>query len=228
MATGKRPDPRRRKNPHQHATYLKVGNGQQECGYKAGEIFGCYGHRTYAHMPCMLDLTDGEQSCPYCAARLVPEFRAYVPIWDRDWTLRYCLIGEDHFDSTDVIPHRAQVVVSRAKNPISPLVVREEIKLVRQLPDRAPWSDKVDMLAICLTLWKDPEVVQWYSKAKPAPTSDNALSQDVVDPSEKKLKRLAKAEKKHQSEQKLSDIMAGTRLDRLLKGGASANGKHDK
>lgn len=229
MATGKKPDPKRAKAKHAHATYLKVGNGQQECGYKAGEIYGCYGHRTHAHQPCVLDITEGAISCPYCSAKMVPEWRGYLPVWDRDWTLRYCLIGEDHFPSADAIPHRAQVVISRAKNPISPLVVREELKLTRQLPDRPPWSEPVDMLSICLGLWKDAELSRWVEANKTAAKTDRAAAEvQPIDPSEKKLRRLAQSEKKHREAQKLADVMAGSRMMALLKGKANSNdnGKH--
>lgn len=95
---------------------------------------------------------------------MVPEWRGWVPLWDRDWCLRYVLINESYFPSVDAIPHRAQVMCSRAKNPISPMVVREESSMLRALPDRAPWSAPVKMLDICLTLWKCELLVRWYDK----------------------------------------------------------------
>jgi len=158
-----------RKNQHPHAEYMQCKPGQKDAGYKAGEIYGCYGHRTYAHQPCAFKLTEGEVQCQFCTAGMEAVFRAYVPLWDRDWALRYVLVGENVFESVDEIPHRAQVLVCRAKNPISPLVVREEKVLHRELPNRSPWSDEVDMLAVCLTLWKDAALTKWFKKRTPAP-----------------------------------------------------------
>lgn len=161
MATGKRPDARRRKTTHPHSTAFKVPCGTKECGYKAGEMFGCYTHRTHAAQPCVFDLTSGALQCPFCETNQASEWRGYVPIWDRDFTLRHALIGEAYFESVDLIPWHAQVVLSRAKNPISPLVIREEKMLTRELPNKAPWKDNVNMLAVCLTLWRNDALTRW-------------------------------------------------------------------
>jgi hypothetical protein len=112
-------------------------------------------------------MTETELQCPYCAAGLIPEWRGYVPLWDRDWVLRYVLIGEELFESVDIIPHRAQVKITRAKNPISPLVVRQETMLTRPLPDDEKFRVAVDMLAICLTLWKCDALTQWFRRNPP-------------------------------------------------------------
>lgn len=174
MATGRRPDPKRRKTTHVHASYLKCGNGESHPGWKAGEVFGCYGHRTAAQQPCVSDLTNDELPCPFCTSGLEPMWRGYVPIWDRDWTLRYVLIGEDVFDSVDSIPHRGRLTVCRHKNPISPLVVRPEEKpvLLRELPERAPWTTPIDMLAVCLTLWKHAALTAWVEADRAKRPSD--------------------------------------------------------
>lgn len=175
MGRGQAPDPRKRKNTHPHATYLKVGNGCKEPGYMAGPVFGCYGHRTSAHKPCVELITQGELTCALCAAGWEAEWRGYVGIWDRDWTLRYALIGEDYYPSVDAIPHREQVVCSRGKNAISPLVIRTEKLLTREIPNRSPWDVEIDMLEICLSLWKDGPLAAWFTKQKtlkPAKTED--------------------------------------------------------
>jgi hypothetical protein len=166
MGTGKKPQNRPGQKARVHATYLKVACGSQECGYKAGELHGVEGHRTYAHQPCCAAITGGAIDCAYCAAGLQAEWRGYVPLWDRDWTLRYVLIGPEIFESVDIIPRSSQVVVSRAKNPISPLVIRQETKLVRSLPDKEPWTQAVDMEEICLTLWKLPALTAWVMKER--------------------------------------------------------------
>ena len=164
MSTGRRPDPRRKKSATIHGTYLKVPNGGKEVGYLAGELYGCYGHRTHAHQPCLHDLTEGALTCQYCAAGMVPDWRGYVPLWDRDYTLRYVLIGEEYYESVNMIPHRAQIVVTRAKNPISPLVIRAgELVLTRGLPDREPWASEVDMSALCRVLWKCGALDAWWA-----------------------------------------------------------------
>lgn len=159
MATGRRPkkDPLKARAPH--ATFLQVKNGAKEAGYKAGPVFGVNGHRTHAHQPCKFDLSDGKLQCPYCEAGLETQWRGYLPIWDRDWMLRYVLIGEELLASVDAIPHRAQVVVSRAKNPISPLIVRHELSLTRELPSASPWKDEVDIAAVCCMLWRSPDLI---------------------------------------------------------------------
>lgn len=167
MATGKRPDPRRRKTRHPHSNNFTVKCGEKHPGYKAGEMFGCYTHRTFAAQPCIYDITNGALQCPYCAAGLIPEWRGYVPIWDRDWALRHALIGEAYFETVDVIPFHAQVELSRGKNPISPLVIRQQAGMLRELPQRDPWKLEVNMLAVCLTLWKCDALTQWVEKNQP-------------------------------------------------------------
>jgi hypothetical protein len=167
MATGKKPDPRRKKTHSPHATYLNVKNGEKHGAYKAGELYGCYTHRTHACQPCVSDITDDALECPFCKSGMIPEWRGYVPLWDRDWTLRYVLIGEEFFATTDVIAWHAKVSVSRAKNPISPLVIREEAMLTRDLPNALPWKAEVSALAICLTLWKHDALNHWMSETKP-------------------------------------------------------------
>lgn len=177
MATGRKPDPRRRKAKHVHATNFKIANGTKDHGYLAGELFGCYGHRTHAQQPCHSDLTNDALKCPLCTAGIPAVWRGYVPLWDRDWTLRYVLIGEDYFASVDTIKHGEQVELSRAKNPISPLVLRPGVGLVRKLPNEAPWNVPVNMFDICLTLWQCDPLNQWFARnPRPASTSDNTLS----------------------------------------------------
>lgn len=185
MASGKKPDPRKRKTSHPHATYLKVANGEKHPGYMAGELYGCYTHRTHSAQPCLSDLTNDALECPYCRSGMVPEWRGYVPIWDRDWTLRYVLIGEDLFASVDVIPLHAQVVCSRAKNPISPLIVRQEVGLTRELPARDPWKQPVFMLPICLTLWKCAELTAWmhnHHQPKMVPSAEKVIGAQAPPP----------------------------------------------
>jgi hypothetical protein len=166
MATGRKPNSRPGEKKKIHATHFKVPNGGMECGYKAGDMHGVNGHRTHAHQPCLKLYTNGEMECPYCNAGLEPMWRGYVPVWDRDWTLRYALIGEEIFESVDIIPRGAQVVLTRAKNPISPLVIRQETKLVRSLPDKEPWTQPVCMEDICLLLWKLPALTAWVHRER--------------------------------------------------------------
>lgn len=161
MATGKKPDPSKRKCIAPHSNYFKCDNGKKLGAYMAGELYGCETHRTFATQPCVASISDNALPCLMCHGGMVPEWRGYVPLWDCDWTLHHALINRDYFDTVDAIPHRAKVSVSRAKNPISPLVIRDEPMLVRELPNRAPWNEKVDMLAVCLTLWKNPDLTRW-------------------------------------------------------------------
>jgi len=178
MATGAKPDPGKRKTGSLHASYLRVANGQQERGYKAGEVYGCFGHRTYVHKPCAREITSSELPCAFCAAGLVPEWRGFLPLWDRDWGLRYVLIGYDYFETADAIPFRAQLTVTRHKNPISPVVPRAEKCLTRELPEKAPWNEPIDMELLCLTLWKEPALEKWIlaDRLTRVSTSDNPLS----------------------------------------------------
>jgi hypothetical protein len=152
---------------------MKVGNGAKEACYKAGEMYGAEGHRTSAHQPCCFAITGGELQCPYCAAGLDRMWRGYLPVWDRDWTLRYALIGADHVATTDAIPHRAQMILIRAKNPISPLVAREEMCLTRALPDASPWNTPIDMELICMVLWKVPDLTRWIMARRAKDAREN-------------------------------------------------------
>lgn len=161
MATGRKPARKKTDSARIYARHLKVGNGAEERGYLAGPMHGVNGHRTHAHQPCLADYTDGALQCAYCAAGLELQWRGYVPLWDRDWVLRYALVGQDVAESVDAIPHGQQVKVTRAKNPISPLVIRAEQCLTRALPTHAPYSAPVDMELICLTLWKCEQLDQW-------------------------------------------------------------------
>jgi hypothetical protein len=180
MATGKRPDPARRKTLHPHSTAFKVPCGTKDSGYKAGELYGCYTHRTFAAQPCVADITNGALQCPLCAANVNCEWRGYVPIWDRDFTLRHVLIGEAYFESVDAIPFHAQVTLSRAKNPISPLVIREEPSTFRALPNKSPWNCEVCMMAVCLTLWKNDALTKWCEANQPLALRRNVNAPPVV------------------------------------------------
>lgn len=173
MATGKQPRKKKTDAQRLYSRTLKVPCGTEERGYMAGTPHGVNGHRTHAHQPCLADYTDGELQCPYCAAGLETIWRAYVPIWDRDWSLRHALIGQDIAESVDAIPHGHQVRITRAKNPISPLVIRAEQCLTRALPTHAPYSAPVDVELICLTLWKCDALDQWVlsRRAKGLPTA---------------------------------------------------------
>lgn len=164
MATGRKPASGRKKTNQPHATNLKVPNGGKEAAYKAGEMHGVNGHRTHAHQPCVWDISEGELKCPYCEAGLDLVWRGYVPLWDRDWTLRYVLVNDEYLYSVDAIPIRAQVVVTRAKNPISPIVVREEKHGFKALPDTPPFNVDMCMRDICLLLWKNELLNRWYAK----------------------------------------------------------------
>jgi len=174
MSTGKRPKACPGVKPTIHASHLAVGNGQQERGYKAGAMHGVNGHRTHAHQPCLRDYTDGELTCPYCEAGVELQWRGYVPVWDRDWALRYVLVGPDVMESADCILRGEQITINRAKSMRSPLIVRAETCLTRSLPDKAPWNQEVNMEDICLLLWKLPALSLWVRTTRGR--SDNALS----------------------------------------------------
>jgi hypothetical protein len=181
MSKGQRPDPRKRKTGAPRSTHFKVANGRTELGYKAGDMYGCYGHRLGAHQPCMIELTGGELQCPLCTAGLDKVWRGYVPCWDRDFTLKHALIGEDYFESVDMIPHRAQIILTRDKAPISPLVIRAgDVATLRELPNKLPWTQEIDMYAICRVLWKNPAVDAWYATTHGAPAGPVGDSAPLV------------------------------------------------
>lgn len=232
MATGRKPASGRKKTNQPHATNLKVPNGGKEAAYKAGEMHGVNGHRTHAHQPCVWDISEGELKCPYCEAGLDLVWRGYVPLWDRDWTLRYVLVNDEYLYSVDAIPIRAQVVVSRAKNPISPIVVREEKHGFKALPDTPPFNVDVCMRDICLLLWKNELLNRWYAKTdvsqlmaslpKPIGMKMPAKANPPID----QAARLAR----HEAEVKAQEVgdaeQLGTMINRLIK--PSPNGKADK
>lgn len=174
MGSGKKPKDAPGTKAAIHASHLAVNNGQQERGYKAGAMHGVNGHRTHAHQPCLRDYTDGELQCPYCEAGVELQWRGYMPVWDRDWALRYVLIGRDTMESVDCILRAEQITINRAKSMRSPLIVRAETCLTRALPDKAPWNAEVCMEDICLLLWKLPVLALWVRSTRSK--SDNAVS----------------------------------------------------
>jgi hypothetical protein len=230
MAKGKPPDPRKKKIQQTHATYLPVASGAKEPGYKAGELFGCYGHRTSANQPCVFDITDGALQCPFCAANMDPVWRGYVPVWDRDWALRYVLVNEEYFVSVDAIPVGAQVLILRGKNKISPLVIRQEVCLTRPLPDQAPFNKPVNMFAVCQLLWKNAALNKWAAEQDARGlVADVAKVVEAPKPVAEKfakspIERLKEAEEKHLREQAEQEEHAGEIMNRLLK--PARNGKN--
>lgn len=232
MATGRKPASGRKKNTQPHATHLKVPNGGKEAGYKAGEMFGVNGHRTHAHQPCVFDLTEGELQCPYCAAGLDLVWRGYVPVWDRDWTLRYVLVNEEYFCSADAIPIRAQVIASRGKNPISPIVLREEKHGFKALPDAPPYNTDICMRDICLLLWKNEPLNRWYAKTDVAklmeslPKPIGMKMPTKAKPADDQAARLARHDAEVKAHEAGEVEQVGNVINRLIK--PSANGKADK
>lgn len=185
MGTGKRPKGGSGKEPMIHATNLAVANGQTERGWKAGALHGVNGHRTFAHQPCIDDYTDGALKCPYCATGQEVVWRGYVPVWDRDWCLRYAIVGKDVEESVDCIQRGEPVSVSRAKSMRSPLIVRPEQNTFRALPDKAPYNAEVCMEDICLLLWKLPVLALWVRTSRSK--SDKPLS--LTPTAKKELKK---------------------------------------
>lgn len=179
MSTGKKPDPQRKKSSAPHSTYLKVDNGKKVGAYLAGELYGCYTHRTHSAQPCVSSITDDVLTCALCAGGLIPEWRGYVPLWDADWTLRHVLINEEYYESVNAISFRAKVAVSRDRNKISPLVIREEVMLTREIPNRAPWAAPVKMLSVCLVLWKNAELSNYFAKFN-GPSGDELVAREGI------------------------------------------------
>lgn len=234
MARGKKPDPSRKKNCAPHSNYFKCDNGKKLGAYIAGEMYGCETHRTFATQPCVASITDDALPCVMCQGGLIPEWRGYVPLWDCDWTLHHALINKDYCETVDCIPHRAKVSVSRAKNPISPLVIRDEPMLTRELPNRAPWSLKVNMLAVCLTLWKNPDLVRWFEINRPDELKiETEVVAPVVAPAPvAKQSKPAAVVKPYQGATSPADTpdtiaATGARIMNRLKERAAKNGKHD-
>lgn len=192
-------------------------------------MHGVNGHRAGTHQPCVWDLTEGKSQCPFCAAKLPLVWRGYVPLWDRDWALRYVLINQEYMLSVDAIPRGSQVVIYRAKNPISPLIIREEKHGFRALPDKPPFTTPIDMRQICQLLWQNDVVNRWYADLdsqaiKAAVATDFKLPKAVKEvPAKDQLARLAEAEAKHLREQAEGEEKAGEIINRLLK--PSKNGK---
>lgn len=166
MGRGRRPDPRKRKVAHASSTYLEVPNKTKAGGWKAGEVYGLYCHHVGNTKPCADDVTNGGLECSYCKLGIDQVFRAYLPLWDRDYNLRHVLIGQDVFEAADRIPFRHTMTLSRALASRAPLVVNDEPLFVRLLPDGPPWNAPVDMLTICLTLWNDDPITQWLKLEK--------------------------------------------------------------
>lgn len=176
MAKGQRPDPRKRKSVHAHSTYLEVKNGTKVGGWKAGELYGCYAHHVGHTKPCVDSITEGALKCTLCEAGFPQVFRAYLPLWDREYQLRHVLIGEEFFEATDRIAFRHPLTLSRVASMRSPLKCSDEPMMVRALPDGSPWDKEVEMLSVCLTIWKDETLARWVNLDKSIKASDNPLS----------------------------------------------------
>jgi hypothetical protein len=227
MSKGQKPDPRRKKTSTPSASYWRVPNGGKEIGYLAGQVYGCYGHRVNHHKPCLIELTGGEVACPWCGVMDV-EWRGYVPVWDQDWTLKYCLIPEDYLESVDMIPHRARIVGTRAPAKMSPIVIRTaELPSLRPLPDRVPYTVEIDMYAIARKLWKIPALDAWYARTQ---VVDNGRSVGAppLDPSDFSVMNKAAVnrvnemeETRLRNEQAARDHAAGKPLNHT-----NGNGKH--
>lgn len=235
MARGKKPDPSKQKTSAPHTRNFKVDNGKTLGAYIAGEMYGCETHRTFAAQPCLASLTEDALPCPFCSSGLISEWRGYVPLWDRDWTLHHALINKDYCETVDCIPWRAKVSVSRNKNPISPLVIRDEPMLTRELPNRAPWSLKVNMLAVCLTLWKQPELTRWFEKHHPEELVIQTEAVEVVPAPTPVLKKKQPAAvvKPYAPAAGPADTPetiheTGTRILNRLKERAATNGNHKR
>lgn len=226
MPRGKAPDPRKRKTRHPDAQNFKIPNGKEEAAHLAGEMYGCETHRTDTSKPCVQAITEGKLRCPYCADGLESVWRGYVPLWDRDWALRYALIGKTIYDSVAVIEVGAQVVVSRAKNPISPLIVREQNHTLRSLPKRSPWSEPIEMIEVCLTLWQHEALANWFAKHPEAKlTIDTTeFAKEVADPGLKRMQNLMAKEERERVESELLDDSISKTINRVFKPAQSANG----
>lgn len=226
MATGRKP----RKTAHEirtpHTRYLQVANGATELGYKAGEVFGVNGHHVGTHKPCVHDLTEGKQQCAYCGSGFPLVFRGYLPVWDRDFTLRYVLICEDILESVDAIPFREQITMSRAKNKISPLIVRHERRLTRDLPVKEDWQKPIDMGPICCVLWKTPELYPFCVASTPTPTQKTVAVTDKGKPFSPMMQQAAKKNGAAVKPLDEEDVIAPLKnaLERMK--AVSPNGKH--
>lgn len=161
MTTGRRPDPKRRKNKAPYSRYLKVEAGKSYGGWMAGEVFGCYSHRSGETKPCRANVTEDALKCPFCEAQQDAVWRGWVPLWDEDWNLRHAVINEDQLPTVEVIDFRAKIVLSKDKNPASPTTVREKVQVNRELSTDAQFLTPVVMLDVCLTLWKDSALAIW-------------------------------------------------------------------
>lgn len=229
MATGRKPSPGRKKNCVPHATHLKVPNGGKEHGFKAGELYGVNGHRTHAHQPCVWDISEGELQCPYCAAGLDLVWRGYLPVWDRDWTLRYVLVNEEYFMSVDAISIRGQLVITRAKNPISPIVVREEKHQFKALPDQVPYNTDICMRDICMLLWKNEPLNRWFAKTDVAklmeslPKPIGMKMPPKTKPVDDQAARLARHDAEVKAQEADQEDLMAKAANRLIK--PSQNGK---
>jgi len=165
MLTSHDPEPTKRKTRGMRATYLKVANGNKENAWSAGPTIGVFVHRIATSQPCRHKITEGGLQCAYCGAGLVPEWRGYVPLWDRDQTLRFVLINYEYLDAVRAINLHAEVVVSRAKSRISPCVVRAELWCTSGLRLTEKTRDPVDLWPALLTIWQDDELTQFHLKA---------------------------------------------------------------
>lgn len=185
MSISKDPRPGPRKNGHHHWDYLGCENGKSEVGYKAGPTCGVYVHDGRPSKPCRKEMTNGEITCPYCLTEDEPRWKGYVPIYDRDYQRRFCIISQGVRESVAEIPLHGQVRISRAKSSKASIIIRAEIWTPKALPLGDGRSAAADIEPVLFTIWNDAVLRDWYAlhwnDPPRAHTSDNAVSLPASD-----------------------------------------------
>lgn len=172
MLTSQEPEDAPKEKKVARWTYEPVRCGTQQVGFLAGGYVGAYNHyKNRQSYVCRRKMSNMTLQCEDCAMGLVPEWRGYVPWYDREYTNRFSLITEEYREAFREIPLHAQIELSRGKDPTCPCVIRQKNWRLTPLPMTPERERKVNLMPFLVgVLWKDEALKRYANGMVPAPT----------------------------------------------------------
>lgn len=241
MISGKPPDPGRRKRAVQKWDYEAPENGKFLVGFLAGKPTGTFLHYMPRSRPCRLLMSEGKVPCPFCADGNEPSWGGYLPYYSPEYTRKFVIIKEDHYEATMELELHTQVKLSRAKDSKAPVVVRPFNFRLTPIPADPEREKSVDMLPFLLhVLWKDQALLKFHagisSMAVPGPAGTVPLISDTlvnaITRQAERTQAQADAAKKNdefvrslQARQTSGELVAGDQAEQLGEK-PTRNGKH--
>lgn len=161
--------------------YLPVPNGTTAVGYLAGYPLCCKTHHNNGTKPCRKWMSAHVLQCPFCNDGHEPDDRAYVPIWSREYLGQFVVVPYAYVESIREISLHAQVKLTRAKNPKTPVVIREEVWSPRPLPLTAGRREPVDLMEVLVRrIWRDKELERYADSVTATVTATTAAKPSAV------------------------------------------------